>query len=280
MTPKAILILVISIFVLVASFFYWLGGYVTTKKMTKVRKAAVIVEAARAKKAALPIVPKKFNNPRVAIVMDDFGYNLKDMDLFFSIREPITLSILPNLRYSRQIAGLGSSHDKETILHMPLESHNPNIREEADTIRVGMSEKDILERLKKSIGSIPGLSGVSNHEGSKATEDKQVMTAILKYLKDNDLYFLDSLTSQKSVCDEVAKAVGIRHAKRDMFLDNTDSPDYIEKQLVSLRKLAFRKGRAIAICHDRKNTIQVLAKMMPDMTKDGVQFVRLSDMVK
>ena len=264
MTPRALLILVISIFVLVAGFFYWLGGYVTTKKMAK----------------APPVVSKKFNGPRVAIVMDDFGYNLKDLDLLFSIKEPITLSILPNLRYSREIAGLGRSHGKDIILHMPLESLNPNIREEVDTIRVGMSEKDVLERLKKSIESIPGLIGVSNHEGSKATEDKQVMTVISKYLKRSNLYFLDSLTSQKSVCSEIAATIGTRCVRRDMFLDNMDSPDYIEKQLASLKKFAFRKGRAIAICHDRKNTIQVLAKVMPEMASEGIRFVSLSDMVR
>lgn len=280
MTPRALLILIISIFVLMAAFFYWLGGYVTTKKMAKVRKAVIIVEPAKAKTAALPIVPKKIKSPMVAIVMDDFGYNAKDLDLLFSIKEPITLSILPNLRYSREIARLGRLHGKDIILHMPLESLNPNMREEADTIRVGMSEKYILERLKKGIESIPGLSGVSNHEGSKATEDRLVMATILKHLKDNGLYFLDSLTSQKSVCSEMAGVIGARCVKRDMFLDNTDSPDYIEKQLLGLRKLAFRKGRAIAICHDRKNTIHVLAKLMPEMAKDGILFVSLSDMVR
>ena len=70
------------------------------------------------------------------------------------------------------------------------------------------------------------------------------------------------------------------YAKREVFLDNTNSKDYIEKQVLSLRKLAFRKGSAIAICHDRKNTIAVLNRMIPLLAADGIKFVRLSDMVK
>ena len=103
---------------------------------------------------------------------------------------------------------------------------------------------------------------------------------ILKYLKDANLYFFDSMTSDKSVGGEVAGSIGLRHAKRDMFLDNIDRPDAIEHELMDLRKMAFKKGRAIAICHDRKNTINVLSKVLPEMARDGIVFVSLSDMVK
>ena len=143
-----------------------------------------------------------------------------------------------------------------------------------------MSAKEITAKLKKGIDSVPGLTGVSNHTGSKATEDKELMTVVLKYLKAGNLYFFDSLTSEKSVGSEVADNVGIRHAKRDIFLDNIDKPDAIEQELLELRKMAFKKGRAIAICHDRKNTISVLSRIIPEMAEDGIVFVNLSDMVK
>ena len=70
------------------------------------------------------------------------------------------------------------------------------------------------------------------------------------------------------------------YAKRDVFLDNTNSEDYIDKQMLALRRFAFRKGSAIAICHDRKTTIAVLNRMMPELAADGIVFTRLSEMVK
>jgi len=242
------------------------------------RIAVMSIKVNKKKREAMPPSVKKFKNPRIAIVMDDFGYNMNNIETLFSIKEPVTLSILPSLRYSKQIAESAESRGYEVILHMPMESHNEEVREEADTIRTGMSEADVLSRLAKSIASVPGLDGVSNHTGSKATEDKDLMVRIFKYLKPRNLYFFDSLTSQKSICREAASSVGIRYARRDMFLDNSSDPEYIEKQLMTLERLAFKTGKVIAICHDRKNTVSVLTKMMPEMAGDGIRFVYLSEL--
>lgn len=241
---------------------------------------ALTLRLNKRKKAALPAITKKFKNPKVAIVMDDFGYNKNDLDTFFNIKRPVTLSILPGLKYSRQIANLATSRGYETILHLPLESYRKDVKEEVDTIKSGMPEKELLSRLSKDIASVPGLKGVSNHMGSKSTEDKQLVAAIFKYLKKNNLYFFDSLTARKSVCREVAASTGLRYARRDIFLDIPNNTRYIEKQLLELRRLAFKRGKVIAVCHDRKNTIETLAKAMPEMADEGIAFVYLSEMVK
>ena len=154
------------------------------------------------------------------------------------------------------------------------------MREEKDTIRTGMNDKEVLKRLDKDIDGVPGLKGVSNHMGSKSTEERKLMALIFKRLKKDNLYFFDSLTSNRSVCRDVAKAAGVKYARRDVFLDNENDTDYIEGQLMELEKTAFRKGRAIAICHDRGTTIDVLARVMPRMAIDGIKFVPLSELVE
>jgi len=266
----------------IAGILYWRGAHPALRKRLVTRHIVTAAAIAR-KKAEMPPFPapsKKFVNPNVAIVVDDFGYNKNNLDALFDIHEPITISILPDLRYSTEIASLARSRGCEVILHLPLEAHNKSLREERDTIKPGMTEEDIDARLKKEITSLPGLKGVSNHMGSKATEDRALMTAIFKYLKARDLYFSDSLTSQRSVCREVAREVGIPYGRRDIFLDNSDDTDYIERQLSILKKMAFRRGKVIAVCHDKKNTIAILARKMPEMEQEGVRFVYLSEMVK
>ncbi|MFH1848233.1 MAG: divergent polysaccharide deacetylase family protein, partial [Candidatus Omnitrophota bacterium] len=37
---------------------------------------------------------------RIALVIDDFGYNTKNVDAFLGLKAPVTFSILPNLPYS------------------------------------------------------------------------------------------------------------------------------------------------------------------------------------
>lgn len=223
---------------------------------------------------------KKLYHPKVAVVMDDFGYNTNSLDGLFRIKRPITLSILPNLRYSREIAVSAKSKGYEVILHLPLEPHRKDVREEVDTINSRMDEKEVLARLESGIESVPGLKGVSNHMGSKSTEEKPLMTIIFSDLNKKKLYFLDSLTSKRSVCREVARKTGLRYAKRSIFLDNSNAEDYIRKQILEMRRLAFKNGRAIAICHDRINTVKVLGEMMPELASEGIDFVYLSELVK
>ena len=277
MKLKIVLIAVGVILIITGSFMFWRATHAPKRKII-VRKSAVAKAAA--KKKALPVIQKKFSNPRVAIVIDDFGYNMNNLDTLFAIKKPVTLSILPNLPYSRRVASLAGSKGYEVILHLPLESNDKSAPAEEGTIKTDMDKKDVVSILEKDMKSVPGLKGISNHQGSRATEDKNLMCTIIGDLKNKKLYFFDSLVTDKSVCGEVALSAGIPYAKRDMFLDNESSPDYIEKQILALRRFAFRKGRAIAICHDRKNTIAVLKRMMPELASEGITFVYLSDMVK
>lgn len=232
------------------------------------------------KKAALPKVSKVSARPRVAIVMDDLGYNANDLDELFGIGQQITLSILPDLAYSQQTADMAQAEGLEVIMHLPLEPKDSGVKLEPGTIFTAMDKATVDSLLSEEIASVPGIKGVSNHMGSKATEDKALMTAVMRYLKTRGLYFFDSLTSQKSVCREVAAAIGVRYARRDIFLDIPNDQAYIEKQMLALRKLAFARGSAIAVCHYRKNTISVLARMMPRFAEEGIVFVRLSEMVR
>ena len=282
MKARAVLIALAVIVLVLAAFF--LGQRTQVIREKKGRTGKAVKFAAPAKKMAVAPAPaaviKRPRGAKVAIVIDDFGYNTNNLGAFFGIKEPLTFSVLPNLRRSRDVAIAAKEHGDEVILHLPLESHRRDVKEEPDTIKQGETGKEVTARLAKDMESVPGLRGVSNHMGSKATEDKELMSGIFAYLKKHNLYFFDSLTSEKSVCRECAGAAGLRFAQRDVFLDNDNNAGAIEKQLVEVQRLAVKRGRAIAICHDRKLTAAVLARIMPQMAKDGIEFVYLSEMVK
>jgi hypothetical protein len=264
--------------VLAVAFMFWKSSHEPKRKIVVVKKAPVVKKAAK-KRKFVP-VQKSHSTPKVAIVIDDFGYNMNNIDRLLAIKKAVTFSILPNLPYSKRVAELASSKGYEVILHLPLESNDKAAPAEIDTIKTGMGEKEVSALLDKDIASVPGLRGISNHQGSKATEDKRCMSVVLSCLKKRGLYFFDSLVTDKSICREAAAKAKVLYAKRDIFLDNESSPEYIEKQMLSLRKMAFKTGSAIAVCHDRKNTIAVLSKMMPELAEEGIRFVDLSEMVK
>ena len=223
---------------------------------------------------------------KVAIVLDDWGYNSSDLALLYDINRPVTVAILPNLRYSEKIAMEARSRGYETLLHLPLESWNNEIPEKG-SIYCSMGSEEILGKLKTGLDSVPGVSGVNNHQGSKGTENANLMKIILAEIKKKKLFFLDSVTTGRSICKSVAEEVKLKYARRDVFLDEPSSKLsdkeqilYMQKKLNELSNLAMHKGLAIAIGHDKKITLKVLKEVMPQMEKQGIKFIFVSESMK
>ena len=230
-----------------------------------------------------------FGKPKalVAFVLDDWGYNRRNIELLLQIDRPLTISILPNLPYSNYVAKAVSKKSKvyDIILHLPLESKT-NITPEESTIRSSMGDDEILSVLQGNIESIPGIIGVSNHQGSKATEDERVMSLIFRELKKRELFFLDSITTPNSVCPRLSKDLRLKYTARDVFIDITDETDlehfesYIKKQIRELASIALTEGSAIGIGHNKKVVLEVLKEVIPEMEKQGIQVVPLKTLVR
>ncbi|MEW6075360.1 MAG: divergent polysaccharide deacetylase family protein [Candidatus Omnitrophota bacterium] len=223
----------------------------------------------------VPTAPKR----RIAIVLDDWGYNAKIATSLEHIHARLTMSVLPNLAYSKAVAALLHKRGFEIILHLPLEPHE-QYRLEKNTIMVSMNEQDIQAILKKDLTAIPYCRGVSNHMGSKATEDTKTMGIIFNELHKRGLYYLDSFVTSKSVCAPVAKGKRVLFAKRDVFLDNKANPSYIKEQVRKLKEEADEKGYAIGIGHARRVTLETLKEIIPSLEREGYSLVFVSELAE
>ena len=77
----------------------------------------------------------------------------------------------------------------------------------------------------------------------------------------------------------VAQRMGIRTARRNVFLDNEQERGYILGQLNQAVRLARKNGSAIAICHPHPATISALAAALPGFAGKGVKLVPASQLV-
>jgi len=223
-----------------------------------------------------PVLTKK---AKIAIVLDDWGYNPNNLAVLKEIRYPLTLAVLPNLPYSKKISQDAHGFGCEIILHLPMQP-SEKLRLERDTILTTMNERDIKNILDKDLNDIAYVVGVSNHMGSAVTKDPRVMAIIFNNLKSKRLFFLDSFVSSNSTCLQLSQKMGIGFAKRDIFLDNINDPVYIKNQINKLKAKAKTSGHAIGIGHDRKATLRVLKEIMPEIEKEGYEFVFLSELVR
>jgi hypothetical protein len=154
------------------------------------------------------------------------------------------------------------------------------MRLEQNTITSDMDEVKIRQIFNQDFNSIFHARGVSNHMGSRVTDDPRVMEVIFAEMKKKSLYFFDSLVSKKSICEELSRKMGVAFAKRDIFLDNENKAEYIKGQIAKLKFKAKIRGYAIGVGHDRKATLEVLREIMPQLEKEGYRFVFVSELAK
>jgi len=218
--------------------------------------------------------------PRIAIIVDDGGYGGDTSDAILSLDPQLTLSIFPDASNSAETAERAVQLGFEVMLHVPMENNRPTPNAFPNQLTTWMNQDQIRAFVEEATYKVPGLSGMNNHEGSKLTADADAMRMLMTAIKEKGLYFIDSRTTADTVAYDIAKEMGVRTAKRDIFLDNRSDPDYIRGQFEHLFEKARKQGSAIGICHFRTKTVPVLAEMLKTLDAQGIQLVHASELVQ
>ncbi len=235
-------------------------------------------EAPRPAPAAPMVFPK--GSGKIAIVLDDWGYNLRHTPWLASVARPLTIAVLPHLSFSAKVAQQADAHGHEVILHMPMESLNAQAVREPSILMTGIEPSENLNALSAALDSVPHAQGISNHQGSKATADRALMTVVLGEVHRRGLYFLDSLVTQQSVCRGVAEELAVPFVRRSIFLDNEQNPKAIRKQMTQLARMAAKHGQAIGLGHDRPVTVAFLKQALPALEAAGYTLVPVSRLLE
>lgn len=217
--------------------------------------------------------------PHIAFIIDDVGFHTAYKREVLNIKAPITYAIIPYSPSGRLMARFLYKHGCEIMLHLPMESKKARENKDKGLISVNMERQDIRKVIRESLASLPYIKGVNNHKGSKATADYRVMKIVLQELKKKKLFFVDSLTTNDSVCGQVAESLRMTIGARDVFLDNKREPEYIKEQIRRLEKIALKHGEAIGIGHYNKVTLEVLALTVPSLKKKGIRIVFVSELL-
>ncbi len=216
----------------------------------------------------------------MAIILDDWGRNFSLVSDAVAIKEPLTLSVLPNLIYSKKIAEEAHNRGLGVMLHMPMQPLNKSQSLERQTILTATPDTQIIRYLDEALLSVPHAEGVNNHMGSAATSDLRVMRTVLNYLKKRKLYFVDSDVIASTVGPRVAAETSVSFTKRDVFIDNEMNLDAIKKELTKAKTIALGHGSVVVIGHDKRLTLQAIREMAPEFKKEGIKFVLVKDLIE
>lgn len=218
--------------------------------------------------------------PKVAIIIDDIGYDKHLADKFLQLDAVFTYSILPFSRYSTEIAQNAAKKGYQVMLHLPMEPNEyPGVDPGPGALLASMTPDERIHQLELDLDAVPYITGVNNHMGSKLTTMSDEMNQILSMLKARGLFFIDSKTTAASQCRSSARMFKVPFAERDVFLDHIQTPEAIRGEIEQLIHVAEITGKAVGIGHPHELTYDVLTEMLPELKKK-VKLVSASEVVE
>ncbi len=227
---------------------------------------------------ALSASPPLYAQGRLAIIIDDIGYNLTLGQRTTDLSGAFTLAVLPFTPHGVELAERGHQRGKEIMLHAPM-SNRHNFPLGRGGLVSGMQHAEFLAVLRQNLANIPHVKGVNNHMGSQLTEQAEPMRWLMEELKNRHLYFVDSRTSAQTQALNMAEEIQLPSRKRDVFLDDEQTPSNIKYQLLRALKQAQQQGSAIAIGHPYPATLAQLEQLQPLLDQHQVQLVRVSQLM-
>jgi polysaccharide deacetylase 2 family uncharacterized protein YibQ len=217
-----------------------------------------------------------FCKPCIALIIDDIGFSFSRTGLFLDLKVPITFSILPRLVHSRDLAYEIRDKGHEIMLHQPMEPLSSHMDPGPGALYVGYGAMRIADIVEENIGNVPFAAGVNNHMGSKFTECPREIKETLKVVRKKDLFFVDSLTSSRSMGYKTARGLHMPAACRNIFLDNVPHESDILIQLEKLKKHAQKYSRAIGIGHPFPETAAAIGHFWDNIKDSGISLVHVS----
>ena len=223
--------------------------------------------------------PCECRKPRLALIIDDIGNNPSRARQFLALGIPITYAILPRLPHTTELAREIHGEGQEILLHQPMEPFDRSLHPGPGALYVGDAGGKIVRTMMENLDDVPFADGVNNHMGSRFTSCRQETECALEVVREKGLFFLDSLTSNRSVACETARKLHVPTAFRHVFLDHDLGELAVLRSIESLRVCALRRGMGIGIGHPHLETLQGIKQSIGALKDSGIELVHVSKLI-
>ncbi|MBU2864808.1 divergent polysaccharide deacetylase family protein [Reinekea forsetii] len=210
----------------------------------------------------------------ITLVLDDLGNQLSAGKAAIDANFVTTVAVMPGRPYSEELARYAHRNKLEVIVHAPMSNTT-----DFPLGPFGLDKRDgraaLEQNLHDAIASVPYAVGLSNHMGSRLTQDREAMDWVMAALKPYQFYFFDSHTVANSVAWQAADDHQIPWAKRQVFLDHHKDKAFLNKQWQLALKKARQGHDVRVICHPYPETVAFL-NQLPIDDLQGIRLLPLS----
>ncbi len=230
--------------------------------------------------AAAALFPKRRSTPGyVSLIIDDIGYSRFRTQMFLKLPIPITYAVLPRLALTRALAVEIYETGHQLLLHQPMEPVDCRFDPGPGALYVGFEADRIADILEENLDSVAFAAGVNNHMGSLFTASAGKMHTAIEALKEQNRFFVDSVTCRQSIGFRTAMWLNVPCARRHVFLDNIREESAIFGQLRFLSQIARQNGYAVGIGHPFPETAAAIGRFFQSPEAARIEPVYVSSLL-
>jgi hypothetical protein len=219
--------------------------------------------------------------PRVAVIVDDLGSRRDVFDVLREIRRPLTVAVMPARPLSATIARDAARAGMEVLLDLPMEPYRyPELDPGPGALLMSMPPAEIQTVVGAHLEAVAPAVGVMNRMGSRLTEDRARMRALLEVLAARRLFLVDAYTSSQSVAFDEARDAGVRAARRQILVDHTRGEVGDRARWDEVAGWAERRGQVIVVAHGHLLTVRLLKEYVPRWEARGLRLVPVSQLAR
>jgi len=219
--------------------------------------------------------------PRIAVIVDDLGGRRDVFDLLREIRRPLTVAVLPGLPLSTSIARDAFRAGMEVLLDAPMEPYRyPELDPGPGVLLASMSPGEIQRAVTTQLETVAPAVGVMNRMGSRLTEDRTRMRAMLEVLAARRLFLVDAYTSSQSLAFDEAHGAGVRAARRQVLVDHARGEAGDRVRWGEVAEWAERRGEVVVVAHGHPLTVRLLKEYVPRWEARGLRLVPVSTLAR
>jgi polysaccharide deacetylase 2 family uncharacterized protein YibQ len=213
----------------------------------------------------------------VAIIVDELGGRRDVFDALREIRRPLTVAVQPALPLSGAIARDAARSGMEVLLDLPMEPYRyPELDPGPGALLMSMPPAEIQHMVGSHLATVPPAAGVINRMGSRLTEDRARMRAMLEVLAARRLVLVDAYTSSQSVAYDEAREAGVRATRRQILVDHAAGEAGDRARWDAVAGWAERRGEVTVVVHDHPLTVRLLKEYVPRWEARGLRLVPVS----
>lgn len=214
--------------------------------------------------------------PRVAVILDDFGDDLRLAREVVGFDAPVALAVRPSRPFSREVTALAQLFTREVLLQ--FDSADQAEQEPTENGADG-GESDVAATLDAALATVPNAVGVTGAVTKAVAKDGKALERLLAEIRARNLFCVGNLGAADFIGAAAAKA-GLPIELHPLPIDPEGDPVKLVTQLEAVITKAKGDGTAVVIAHPTAETMEALSRAVTDWRAAGVDTVRVSDIVQ